>query len=275
MKKFYISILFLFLLTTCSGFAEVDKNYYEYLKNKKHFAIFNPFAEKYAENIIKKSLEKETGGKYKIKFDGYTISSMKKGIFKDLLIEGSNIKINAIDIPFLKVQTATDYNYINIEKKPLMFESDTTLCYELHLNETSLNQALNLQEYYKTLNKINDIAYPLFIVYNVDARIINDKINLDIEYNFPILPSKRNKKFTVTTNFKAENENITATEIYLDKAYGNIKLNKVANLVNLLNPVSFTLSVLEANKCKGKVENVKIEDNIVKINGKIYIKGEK
>ena len=37
------------------AFAQADKTSAEYLKNKKHFAIMNPLAEKIAEKAIKKS----------------------------------------------------------------------------------------------------------------------------------------------------------------------------------------------------------------------------
>ena len=47
-----------------------------------------------------------------------------------------------------------------------------------------------------------------------------------------------------------------------------------SNLINLLDPLSFTLSILDKKKCNAKVENVKIVDNIIQINGKIFVKGD-
>ena len=51
-------------------------------------------------------------------------------------------------------------------------------------------------------------------------------------------------------------------------------LNKVANLINYLNPLEFTVDMLESGKHKTTIENVNIIDNKVKVDGKIYIKGE-
>ena len=45
-------------------------------------------------------------------------------------------------------------------------------------------------------------------------------------------------------------------------------------MINLLNPLGFTLDLLESKQCDGKIENVNIVNNKIKINGKIFIKGE-
>ena len=40
----------------------------------------------------------------------------------------------------------------------------------------------------------------------------------------------------------------------------------------MLDPLTFTLSLIESKDCQGRVDNVKIVDDIVKVNGRIYIK---
>jgi len=273
MKKILISF-FLFLFMSLPVFSKTDNISVDYLKNKKHFAIMNPIAEICAQKIIKKSLKKEINGDIKVKFDGYTVSSMKQGVFKYLEINAKNSVIENVEIPRFIIKTDSDFNQIDITKKPAKIKTDSVLSYEMELNEKSLNQALNHKEYFKTLNKINDLAYPLFVLYDVNVQIKNNMVYIIMDYNFPISPSKKNKQFTVSTDFKVENEEIKAKNIHIDSLYGNLQLNKVTNLINLLNPLSFTLSLLNENKCKGKIENVKIEDNIIKINGKIFVKGE-
>ena len=102
-KIFILSILGLIL--TSSVYAKTDKTSAEYLQNKKHFSILNPFAEATAEKIIKNSLKKSTGANFKVKFDGYTLQSMKEGVFKNLEIQGKNFQINDIDVKYLKLKS--------------------------------------------------------------------------------------------------------------------------------------------------------------------------
>lgn len=276
MKKvllFFIFFQFCFCLPIS---AMTDKTSEEYLKNKKHFSILNPFAEHIAENIIKKSLKKETKGKFKVKFEGYTLLSMKSGIFKNLEFTGKNLNIDDIEIPYMKMKSISDYNWIDYNQKPVVIKSDMNYAFEVHLTENSINTALDKEEYQNVLNKVNNIAYPLFVIKNVDAKLtFNNKIRLIVCYNFPISPSRKDKVFYVTTGLKVENNRILATNVDLDKRYENLQKSKVVNLINLLDPLSFTLKILDDKKCNARIENVKIVDNIIQVNGKIYLKEER
>ena len=42
----------------------------------------------------------------------------------------------------------------------------------------------------------------------------------------------------------------------------------------MINPLSFTLSLLDSKQCNAKIENVNIVDNVIKIDGKIFVKGD-
>lgn len=275
MKKNLLMLLITGTLIITPVWAKTDTTSKEYLQTKKHFSIMNPVAESIAQSIIKRSLKKETGANFKVKFDGYTLSSMKKGIFKNLEIKGKNIEIEDIHVPYLMVKTVSDYNWVDYSQTPPLYKTNMTFYYDMTLDENSINDALSSKEYQTTLKKINDIAYPLFEMKGVKVRILKDKMYIVTEYNFPISPSKNNKTFMMTSDFKVENGKIIAHDVSVHEAYGNLSLNKVTNLVNLLNPLAFTLSAMDTRKCKGKIENVNIVDNKIQINGKIFVKGDR
>ena len=272
MNKIF-SILVLLVLTTNIGFC-ADKTSQEYLKKHKHFAVMNPIAESFAERTIKSSLQKETGGKYKVKFEGYSLASMKKGIFKDLEITGENVTAEGIPIPYVHLKSLTDYNYVDYTADPITFKSDMKFEYDMLLSAESMNTALKHSNYNAVLENINKLAYPMFVVNGVSTKIINNKLYILTEYNFPIAPSAKNKVFVASSDFTVKDGKIRAANVKLDSAYGKISLSKVANLLNLLNPLEFTMEVLESKRCNGNIENVKIVDNKVKIDGNIFIKGE-
>jgi len=234
----------------------------------------NPAAEYAAEQEIKKSLKKKTGYDFKVKLEGYTLASMKKGIFKYLEITGKNIEAEGVEVPYANLKTITDYNWVDYTQNPVVYKSNMTFAYNLELSEKSINDALKNEEYQKTLQNVNKLAYPLFTINNVRVRIRHDKVHVIMEYNFPIAPVKKNRTFMVSTGFQVKDGKIQAKDIGIDNAYGNLGVDKVANLVNLLNPLSFTLSLMDTKKCDGKIENVNIVDNIIKVNGKIFVKGD-
>ena len=272
MKKI-LSVFFLFLLVTLTSYAQ-DRYSKEYLQNHRHFSIMNPIAESFAEHAIKSTLKKETGADFDVKFEGYTLSSMKKGIFKSLELSAENVTTEGIPLPYVHLKSLSDYNYIDYTKDPVEFKSNMEFSYDLYLSEDSMNKALQDKSYVKVLDTINNIAYPMFQVKGVSTKIINNRVYVLTEYNFPIAPASKNRVFVSSTDFKVVNGKISAGHVKLDSAYGNIALDKVANLINLLNPLGFTLDLLESKKCDGNIENVNIVDNKVKINGKIFIKGE-
>lgn len=253
-------------------FAKTDKNSVEYLKEKKHLSLMNPVVEKIAEKAIKKSLKKEFKGSYKVDFDGYTLGSMRAGIFKNFVVKGKNLEIDEIEIPYLKLTSVTDYNWIDYKAEPMVYKSDMTFLYEMDLTEDSINSALKHKSYKKKIEKINNIAYPLFTLYETRIKIKNNKLYIIMEYNLPLASFKRNKTFIVSTSLKVENNKIYANNVNIDKSYGNLSLNKVTNLINLLDPLTFTLSLIESKDCQGRVDNVTIMDDIIKINGRINIK---
>jgi hypothetical protein len=254
--------------------AKVDRTSEAYLKDAKHFSIMNPVAECIAEKEIKKSLKKETGAKFKVKFEGYTLSSMKKGIFKYLEITGDDVNVDGIDVPYVNFKSLSDYNWIDYNKDPIVAKSDMTFAYDLKLSENSINTALKDKKYQNTIKRVNKRAYPLFAINGVSAKVKNNRVYLIMTYHLPLISSTNVKTFMVSTDFKVENGKIYASNVGIDSAYGNLPLDKVTNLINLLDPLSFTLDLLDSNECHGKIENIKIVDDIIQVDGKIYVKGE-
>ncbi len=270
MKKVY-TFLIILMLSINYSLAGVDRYSQEYLQNKNHFTLTKSIAEWTVKKTIKKALKKETGIDFDVKFEGYTASSIKKGIFKYLELTGENVQVDNIDIPYIHLQTITDYNYIDYTQNPMVFLSDMTYSYDILLSDDSINQALKDSDYLKVISKVNKIASPLFVIKGVRSKIVDNKLYFIIDYNLPIATSK-DKAFVVQSDFEVVNSKIKAKNVKISSSYGNLGLNKVANLVNYLNPLEFTLGMLDEKKHNGKVENIKIVDNKVKIDGKIYLK---
>ena len=138
MKKILVLIIIAFLSTTSFVLAGVDKLSQEYLQNTNHFTITKPLAEMVAKRAIKKALKKETGANFDVKFEGYTTSSIKRGVFKSLEISTKDMKIDEIEIPYLHLKSLDEYNYIDYTKNPIVFKCDMTYAYEILLQMKQL-----------------------------------------------------------------------------------------------------------------------------------------
>ena len=273
MKRIFVLFITFFLLT-CTVFASQDKCSKEYLQSKKHFSLSRIIAEKIATRGIKSALKRETGVKFDVKFEGYTASSIKKGVFKTIELTGKDAKIDGIDVPYIYLKSLDNYNYIDYNQNPVVYKTDMSFAYDLLLSEESINQALEKSDYNKTLTRVNKLAGSLFAIKKVRTKIVTNKLYIIMDYNFPIVKSSRDKSFVTSSDFQVVNGKIKAKNVHIDSVYGNLGLDKVANLINLLNPLEFTLSKIDDNEYNGKIENINIVDNMVKVDGKIFIKGQ-
>ena len=272
MKKLLTLLLVVFFSSTVV-FAAVDKYSIEYLQGKNHFSLSKCFAEKAVKKALKKALKKETGTDFDVKFEGYTLSSIKRGVFKSIEISGEDVKWEELTIPYVHLKSLDDYNYIDYTKNPIVFKCDMTYGYDILLDDETINAALKDSDYNKVLAKVNKIASPFFVIKGVRTKIVDNKLYIVTDYNLPLAVTK-DRTFIAQSDFEVVNGTIKAKNVSIDTAYGNLGLNKVANLINYLNPLEFTVDMLESGKHKTTIENVNIIDNKVKVDGKIYIKGE-
>ena len=273
MKKI-LTLLFVMFLTSSVVFAGIDRLSQEYLQSTNHFTITKPLAEMVARNAIKKALKKETGINWDVDITGYTTSSLKRGIFKSMDLTGKGAEIDGIEVPYIHLVTLTDYNYVDYTQNPPVFKSDMTYAYEIHLSDEAINKALKDADYGKVIAKVNRIANPLFVIKSVRTKIIDDKMYIVTDYNLPMAVTK-DRSFVAQSDFQVVNGKIRAKNVSIDTAYGNLGLNKVANLINYLNPLEFTMGLLDGNMHNAIIENVNIVDNKVKVDGKIYVKAVK
>lgn len=266
-----ILICVLFVLPV---YSRVDRTSEEYLKNKKHLTPITPVVENFAQTVVKSALKKETGRNFKVKFAAYTLSSMRKGIFKSMEVYGNDVVVKGLNLSYVHLKTLTDYNWIDYRQNPPVFKSDINCAYEIGISESALNTALDLPEYQEKLKKVNKKAYPLFAVNDVDVKVNDSKMKIIIVYNFPLTPEKKDRVFAVSTNFFVKDGKIYARNISIEKKYGTVSMDKIKNLINLLNPLSYILDFMNPSNCNFKIENVNIVDDIIQIDGKILIKGE-
>lgn len=272
MKK---TVIFIFcaLFAVSSVIAGEDKFSQEYLQGKNHFSLTKPIVESAVEKGIKKALKKETGAKFDVDFGGYTTASIKKGIFKYIELSADDVKVKELVIPHVHLKSLSDYNYIDYTKDPIEFKSDMTFDYDLILDENVINEALKHDEYQTVIKLINNIAYPVFSANKVSVKFVQNRMFINIAYNLPVI-SLKEKHCTISCDISAENGVIKTKHVKIENLKGNMNLDRVANLVNMLNPLEFTLKLLDTKKCDGNIENVNIVDNKVKVNGKIFVKGD-
>ena len=272
MKKIFIILIFIAVaLPSLSVAADITE---DSVKNCKNPIKMSFFGENIAASAIKHALKKEAPGRYKVKIKGYSLSSMKKGVFKYLEITGRHVNANEIEIPFFNIKTVTDYNRIDLSQNSVIIKSDMVFDCNMRLSEKSVNDALETEEYNKVLRKINKKMFPILTLNKVNIKIKNDRMHITMSYNFPLAPREKDRTFTFSSGINIANNEIRPSNISFDTANGNLPLSKVTSLINMLNPLNYTIKFLGDNQCDIKIEQAQIVDDNIIINGKIYIKGD-
>lgn len=280
MKKL---LLFLGILILASGmpcFADCDyKCVTPYDMNSK-FRTFmgavsgvNSVTEKAAEKILKKAiLKNSTAEKLKINIDSFSSKDLKNGIFKSAQIQAENIQINDIYLSSLNLKTLCNFNYIKQSGKDLVFVEDFPMSFEIEVNGNDLNRTMQNKQYKRIINDLNKLGasygYGLKIA-STKAAIKSGKFYYILNLEVPFV--KKTQKLVMEANVNVKNGKIKYYNTKLISGMFNLDLKKLDFILNYLNPLDFSVNIIENKDAKIKVKNIKIQNNTILTNGIIVI----
>lgn len=285
MKKFILA-LGLFLITSTQVMAEYATGCKDYsgmcapkaydLSSKScqlasKFTGMTFISENFAQAIIRRELKKATKEKFKVRIDTYSPYDLINGRFKSLRISGKHLDIDGVYLTSLEAQTLCDFNYLQIDKKTIKFKENMLLGYIAEITNSDLQKTINSTGYLNMLNKVKLTAMGItfFKLDGANVQVKNNKLFFTINVTSPL--SSRPIPVEVTSDVKVEDGNIVLTKINLTNMRTVINLSKATYLLNVLNPLSFSMDVLNNEGSKMKVQNVDIIGDKIIVKGSIFI----
>lgn len=232
----------------------------------------NFLAKKIAQTVIKKQISKFANGYFKVYLDSYSVKDLKKGIFKDFGIEGKNVNINGITFSSLKVKSICKFNYISQQSgQAPVFKVDFPVSFEAVLSEDDINNAMKTPSYGNVLDNVNKLSGStgLFKVSSTNVKIKDNKFYYIFKISIPFI--KNLQDIVITTDFKVQDGEIDFTNTKLISSKATLDLKFIDRVVNYLNPLEFSLEVLENKNADLSVKEVKIIDNKIHAKGIIVI----
>lgn len=220
-----------------------------------------------AQIILKRSImQNSNGGKYKVNIDSYSLKDLKKGIFKKFTLKGKDVIIDGASFSELKLKTLCDFNYIDMTnpKKPI-FKETLPLEFRVVMTEDDINRSIQSPNYRKTIDKIN--SYGFIKILSEKIRIANDQFFYIIKAAIPF----GSMNLVIASDLKINDGKIdfSNTRLVNDTIY--LDLKKLDWLINYINPLDYSLKVLENNNAMLSVKNVEIKDNKVYAYGWVVI----
>lgn len=233
----------------------------------------NILSEKVAEKILKDQILKNASGKFKVNIDSYSVSDLKAGRFKSMHIHGENVVADKVYFSTLDVNTLCDFNYIvyNQQNKTAIFKEDFPLHFAVGLSESDLNNTMRAAGYEKIIKQVNSFgkAFAMFQISSSQVKIMNNKFIYVLKVALPFMNTTQD--MAVVSDLSVKNGEICFNNPQLMHKYFSADFGKIAKALNYLNPLEFSLNVLEGKDAVLNVQNVNIVNNKINIDGTINI----
>lgn len=279
MKKI-ILLLGVLLLANTAAMAECDYQCVApYNMNSKLRTVagavtgVNFVSEKVAQSVLKKAISKTlTGDEIKVNLDSYSSKDLKNGIFKSLTLKGKNVKVNDIYLTSLDMKTLCDFNYIKQSDGDVIFMEDFPMSFNITLSPEDINRTMQTQKYQKVIDDLNKVGQS----YGFGVKISSTKVAIKsgkfyyvIGISIPFV--RQEQKITVESNFTAKKGKIKFANTQLITRGLSMDLQKLDFILNYLNPLDFSVQILDNKDAKVSVDSVDIKNNQIVTSGVVVI----
>lgn len=273
-------------LLTAGSSVEAASSYYcaaPYDLSSKPARMFtkvtgaNFMSEKIAERMLKSEVTKNADGKFKVGVDSFSLSDLTAGRFKGMQIHGENVVADGVYFSTMDLKTLCDFNYIVYDKKnsTAIFKEDFPLFFGVSISENDLNNTMKAAGYNAMVEKLNSFGKTLSL-FNIDStkvKIKDNKFYFVFGIKIPILNTMPNKTFTVAfvSDLNVVNGKIKLDNPELINDFIRVDMAKMVSALNYLNPLEYSLDVMENKNAVLNVQEVKIVDNKINISGIINV----
>ncbi len=281
MKKFIITFFSMVLLLSSTALGK-NCNYDEF-KCKEESGLTpsysrffsqitgtNFIAERIAQSIIKKNIKKTVGGDFSVRLKSYSTKDMKAGRFKSFEIKGKHINIDSIYLSEFKMRTLCDFNYISLDKDwNMTIVDDVPLIFDITITQDDLNKTMESKEYKRLLSDINLLGAGIFTVESSSMKIKDDKIYYIMNIAIPFV--RGTQEVAMCAELEAVNGDIKFVNVELLNKNFMLKSHKLSTILNYINPLDFSVKILENKDARLNINNVLIIDNKILVDGSVVL----
>lgn len=234
-------------------------------------------SEKIGEKLVKKAIKKNiVSGDIKADLDAYSVRDLKAGRFKSLEVSGKNVDIQGIYVSSFNAKTLCNFNYIANDKRGnYIVKEDIPVSFNAVVTEEDLNKTMNSSDYKRMIADINSIGgnFNIFQITSTNIKLKNNKMYYVLKYSMPFV--RKTKELVISADLNVENGQIVlANTTFLNNSL-SLDVDKLSKLINYINPLDFSAKILENKDAKFNIENVKISDGKIVVDGIMTILKDK
>ena len=279
MKKILVLLILMIVNPVFAGSVDYGNmcpvNPYKSSVTPSKIVGMNWLSEKIAQGIIKKELQKETKGKFKVTIKSRGMGDLLSGKFNYLSMTGKDLNVEGSYISKFTSTTVCDYNSVKLTKDNIFFRENMVLNYEMEIDNEALEKSLKNNETINSLKNQNiTLTHPL--LKNVNVAKISD-INLKIRNNKIYFMLKLTTPFvtkpisiTVSSGINVKNGRIQLTGL---KSINNkvVDNERLYYMLEKINPLAFTSEIMNNKNAKVSIDSAKILNDVIIIKGLVLI----
>ncbi len=276
-----ILLLGMLVAVNSSCFAACDYScvapYNMNTKTKTFFSAvsgYNTVVENSAEAILEKEVAKIIeADKLKVDIDSFSPGDLKNGIFKSAKITANNLIVNDIHLSSLKLASLCKFNYIKPNNDgDVTFMEDFPMSFDIVMSQDDINKTMKHESYQKIIKDINSLSDKAGLglqISSTNVAIKANKFYYIIGVHIPFV--RREQKLVFESSLHVKDGNIAFYDTALVSGNVRMDLKKVDFIMNFLNPLDFSVNIIENKKAEINVKNVDIKDNKIVTDGIIII----
>ncbi len=227
-----------------------------------------------ANSIIKGELKKATGSKgFKANMKSFSANDLAAGRFKSLTITGKNLNLDGVHLSEFNASTICEFNYIKATKKSVKFKENFAMNYSMAMSNEDLKKTVLSKDYLTFLHSMNFKMgrVNLFELEDVDVNFKNDKFYFSMKMKNTLFNYTIPFNMDVSSKMKVQNGKIKVSEVALENLNQKISLTQVTNILNMINPLNFTVNILDNEHTKIAIKTLDIKNDKLTIDGTLFV----
>ncbi len=222
-------------------------------------------SEKAAQKILKREISKVApSDTLKVKLDSYSSKDLKNGIFKSLSLKAENMNINDIYLSYLEMNTLCDFNYIKQSGNDVVFMEDFPMSFNIQMTADDINKTMESERYQKIINDLNRLGNSYgggIKISSTKVAISANKFYYVIGLSIPFI--RLEQKLIINSDLRVRKGKIDFVNTKLVSDSFSLDLKKVDFILNYLNPLDFSVNILDNKDAKVSVDSVDIKNNVI------------
>ena len=234
---------------------------------------FNFASSKAAEMAIQQAIKTQLGSNTNIEIYPFTVASLLQGKFKKMTLDSKSINFSGLYVSNFGASTLCEYNQVGVKENNLLFKENFVMQFSGRISEEDLKNITESPQYLEMVNSVRITAFgqTIFKMSRMDIAVKNNKLVIVAKVMSPVFWGLEQKTISATSGLAVEKGKIKYTDINITNMEQAKYLNGLLSLINLANPFTFEVKLSKNTTGYTSVKNVIIKDNIINLDGILYV----